>query len=341
MALNINLDPLALERLRAGQLGKFNTLATAVAVNAGIDPAATFNDKTLNDLDTELFEAGLDRLLAINAADGYAIGSLGSAYVVAKSNFSANGKKMRIIQRTSSSKTLSVTVKGDTATGNTVAINGSFCDIGYGTYGVATVTPVDPADVTPVGYVFKGGSNVGGGRTSPDGFFAQQGTTGAPTFGKGNATGGDGLGGLTPMIIKQPAPLNKVWRYGEKNVYANLPSGADAPATGDPGGYASYLTVRSSKQYADQNKANLGKAMLGYHTTKDLLMVIVQENAPDSGGQKLDYYRDIFFNMGFENVVGMDGSDSVLFFDYKTKQLLVSPGSTKDNYLEIAVKLTN
>lgn len=341
MALNINLDPLALERLRAGQLGKFNTLATAVAVNAGIDPAATFNDKTLNDLDAELMEAGIDRLLTVNAADGYAIGTIGAAVVVAQSLFMGGGKKMRIIQRTSSSKTLTTTVKEDTAAVNRFAINGSFCDIGAITYALAGNGPVDPTDVTPVGFVFKGGSNVGGGRTSPEGFFAQQGTTGAPTFGKGNATGGDGLGGLTPIIIKQPAPLNKVWRYGEKNVYANLPSGANAPEVGDPGSYASYITVRSSSQYRDQNKASLGKAMLGYHPTKDILLVMVQENDPDDGGHTLDYYRDLFFSLGYENVVGLDGSDSVMFYDYKTKQLLTTPGNRKNNYLEIAVKLTN
>jgi hypothetical protein len=336
MALTKTLSAAAEERFRASQLGKYATLAHAATANTGFDPTTVYTDRTLiGERGLDVFEADLENLRAADGSE-YAIGKLASAFTVYLHHFIANGKELKIVTRSSVVK-LTATVAADTAAGNVVASNGSFCKIDFTNEAAAQFAPVDPSLVTPVGYVYSGGVKVGGGVASPDGFHLQY-SAGQLAFGPGDASGGDGIGGLTPIVLKQ-SDLNKVWKYGEKNIYSpDLPSGADVPTAGAPDDpYRPYIVVRSSRQYQGQNKDYLGKTIVAYIPTRDIALVLVQPHKPDDGGNTLDFYRDVLFNLSCEYAVGLDGSDSVLLYEYKTKKLMASPGARKDNYLEVAV----
>lgn len=336
MALTKTLSTAAEERFRAGQLGKYVTLAHAATANTGFDPASVYTDRTLiGERGLDFFEATLEQLRATNGGD-YSVGKLASAFLVYLFHFAASGKKLQIVTRSGAVK-LTTTVAANTAPGNIVACNGSFCKLGYLDAATAQLVPVDPNGVTPVGYVYSSGAQTGGGIASPQGFHVQY-NGGQLEFGPGDASGGDGIGGLTPILLKQ-ADLNKVWKYGEKNVYsADLPQGADVPTTGEPSDlYRPYVVVRSSSQYKGQNKDSLGKTIVAYLPARDIALVLVQPNSPDDGGKALDYYRDLLFSLSCEYAVGLDGSDSAMLYEYKTKKLLVAPGTFKDNFLEVAV----
>ena len=143
---------------------------------------------------------------------------------------------------------------------------------------------------------------------------------------------------MTPILLKQ-LDLNKVWKYGDGSVYSSdLPAGFDAPKAGEPpAGSRPYVVVRNSSQYRDQNEEPVGKTIFAYIPSKDIALVVVQPDRPDDGGSKLDVYRDVLFSLSCEYAVGFDGSDSAMLYEYKTKKLMVSPGTRKDNYLEVAV----
>ncbi len=341
MALTKNISTQDEERFIASQLGKYYTLAHAAVANTGLNPTTVQSDKTvIGDRDDLAFDATLLRLFSMFPNDESAIGSLGSARIAAVNYFSIGGKKMKVILRGSGTDFME-TIQSNSVPGNRVGFNGSFCGISYINLGLASQSPADPADVAPVGHVFAGGANVGGGRPSPDGFHVQYITGRGFSFGQGDATGGDGMGGLTPVIMKQPS--GKVWRYGEQNQYnSDLPNGSNPPLNGPPGNdFEDYLIVRSNLQYAAQIEAREGKTILGFFPGRDIAVVIVQPKNPDDGGLSLDVYRDMLFQRGCEFAVGLDGSDSATLYDYKTKTFLVEPGSLKNNYLEVAAILTS
>jgi hypothetical protein len=338
MALTKTLTAVAEARFRTAQLGKYATMGHAATANTGFDPTTIYTDKTL------LAERGLDAaentLEQIRAAagDAYTIAKLASSFFVYVPKFITAGHALKIVTRTSAI-TLTATVASNAAANNLVAFNGSFCELSVLDELDAKIEPVDPTLVTPVGFVYSGGVNTGDGRASPDGFHVQL-SSSQLDLGPGDAMGGEGLGGLTPVLLKK-ADLNKVWKYGEKNVYeGDLPSGSPPPETGEPPAiYRPFLTVRSSAQYKKANKQSIGKAIFGYIPSKDMAVVLVQPNNPDDGGSNLDTYRDLLFSLKCEYAMGMDGSDSVMLYEYKAKKLLAAPAMKKDDYLEVAVVL--
>lgn len=337
MALTKTLSAAAEERFRLAQLGKYSTLAHAATASTGFDPTSVYTDRTvIAERGLDFFETTLESLRAATGGSPYTIGRMGSAYVVYVPNFIAGAKKLKIITRASTIK-LTSAVTANLDPGNLIAVNGSFCALETSDKAAATFNAIDPALVTPVGYVYSNGSQVAGGRASSDGFHAQF-TNGQFEFGSGDATAGDGLGGLTPILLRQ-ADLNKVWKYGEKNIYAaDLPVGAQVPEKGaPPETYRSYIVQRSSSQYERANNEAAGKSILGYIPSKDIAAFVVQPDDPPQGGHLFDFYRDVLFNLKCEYAVGLDGSDSVMLYEYKTRKLLATPGPRKNNYLEVAV----
>jgi hypothetical protein len=337
MALTKTLSAAAEERFRLAQLGKYSTLAHAATASTGFDPTSVYTDRTvIAERGLDFFEATLENLRAATGGSAYTIGRFGSAYVVYVPNFIAGAKKLKVITRASTIKfTSAVTANLDP--GNLVAINGSFCALSTANKLAAGNTTIDPALVTPVGYVYSNGSQVAGGRASSDGFHAQF-SNGQFDLGSGDATAGDGVGGLTPILLKQ-ADLNKVWKYGDKNIYsADLPAGADVPEKGPPPeAFRSYIVQRSNSQYADVNNEATGKSIFGYIPSRDFAVFVVQPDDPEGGGHLFDFYRDVLFTLNCEYAVGLDGSDSVMLYEYKTRKLLATPGPRKNNYLEVAL----
>lgn len=132
----------------------------------------------------------------------------------------------------------------------------------------------------------------------------------AYSFGRGNPPVGrniTAMGGLTAMIIGK-------LKYGTGNKYASgAPAGA--PATGEPAArYKPYLIQRNDARYAAQAAkmgATGGKAAVALcRSTKTLLALVVPHNSRT--GLSADSLRDKLADVGVEDALMLDGSDSVM-----------------------------
>ncbi len=328
MALTNNLTTTGNEKFQASQLGKYHTLAHAATYNSGFNPNSVNTNRgvPIQSNETAVF-AFLDNLAVVNNAN-YAVSKVGAGVCIYFKNFLANSGSVKVLRRTA---TETFTKTTENAPGsNDIAVNGCLFEFAAGKNYQSTPSPV--SDVIDIGKVYSGGSALGGTRNSPLGYKLQF-SGGAFTWGQGDVSAGEGLGGLTPILLHQAA-YNRVWKYGDSNTYdSNLPTGANAPNAGDPGIYKQYITQRSNNQYKDQNGySNIGKNIFAYHATRDAVVVITQEQPGRLAiwsGEYLDYYRDWLFRNGFTHAVGFDGSDSVMLYEYKTKKYHVSPADYK------------
>lgn len=335
--MEVDLSPEAEQRFRYSHFHKYSTFAQANLLNAGLPQPTLVPDPTvILEWAEPKFFGFLDDLLAANpVTNDYAIGSYQDGYIVYAPGFLGNNLEFLILERTATESFLD-TVSSETTTGNKIAVNGSFYDFASGKgYSDAMLGPMAAADIVPIGAVYKGGVALSGTRSSPEGFFTQA-DGGGFSFGQGEASAGEGLSGLTPILLFN-STYNKVWKYGEQNVYdSSLPAGANAPGTGDPGTYGQHLLIRSNLQYAGQNSNASGKTIFAYHSGRDAVVFFCQEDFY-YGGKNLDYLRDQLYLQGFDYAVGFDGSTSSLLYEYSTKKFLVTPSRYKYNSMKIGV----
>ncbi len=214
--------------------------------------------------------------------------------------------------------------------------------------------PADRSDYRAQGQVLSGGRVVGG-RSSPDtyhfawtqtrpqqvadqqqkaskapGFVGPPAPPAAPDvsdawqFGQGDPPAGAGVafGGGIPVIIGG-------LRFGSENKYApGAPSGL--PVKGDPGaGNGVFLVQRSNAGFADQEARGnrLGKVVVGIERESNTLIIVAQEDGEN--GMKLSEIRDSLSNLGVDDALAWDGSDSATLVTDSTVQ--VSPGKMKNN----------
>lgn len=183
------------------------------------------------------------------------------------------------------------------------------------------------------GLVFKGGVNqfpnssqaAGGDQMAIQ---YDSGTSPSFTFRRmGEPDGGDGLGGLTPVLFKN--------NQGEQFVFGAV--AADATDTSPKITFNPfYKQLLHTNSVGDTPRDGDGKHIFAYKrgstslVTSDIALIIINENgiAP---GVKIDEIRDALYKLGFEYAMGMDGSDSVFLYERGGKpEFIISPES-KDN----------
>jgi hypothetical protein len=155
------------------------------------------------------------------------------------------------------------------------------------------------------------------------------------TFGQGDplVNMGEGIGASTPILIFN-STYNKVWKYGEKNIYQ---PGHTGPETGDPESSASFITTRSNSQYKAQNQVDSeGKNIIAFCKSKDCLLIITVPHGYLKG-KNLDYYRDNLYRLGFENAIAVDGSTSVVKYNYSNKKYYAAPDKRKNNSIPLGL----
>jgi hypothetical protein len=214
-----------------------------------------------------------------------------------------------------------------------LVVNGSFIDLSFGSRMavMASGSPLDPADSTPVGEVIQDAKLIAGS-DSPGKFNFSQDTCGVQRFSAhlGNPSHGAcaAIGGIAPIVIDGLA-------YGAQNAYkAGVPAGA--PLTGDVGAkWIPFLTQKSNAMFTAllARGDRVGKTAVGYSRAKAKLVILVQGN--DSAGDDANGVRTRLLGEGVDNAVFLDCSDSAtLYYDGK---FIVSPGKQKNEYLSVAV----
>ncbi len=336
MALTNNLTTNGELAFRATTLGKFHSMAHAATYNMGFDPSSVNADRAvpIQSNENAVF-AFLNNLATVTGAN-YSVSTVGSATCVYFKNFFANSGSIKVLRRTAT-ETFLKTVQNASGT-NVIAVNGPLFEFASGKSYQSTPNPV--SDVIDIGKVYSSGSALGGTRDSSLGYKLQF-SGGAFSWGQGDAAAGEGIGGLTPILLYQSA-YSRVWKFGDSNVYdSSLPSNANAPAAGDPGAYANHIVQRSNNQYKGQNGySNIGKNIFAYHPGQDAVVVLTQPQPSKIAvwsGEYLDFYRDWLFNKGFQYAVGFDGSNSVMLYEYKTKKFHVTPAVPKYNAMKTGI----
>jgi RHS repeat-associated protein len=149
------------------------------------------------------------------------------------------------------------------------------------------------------------------------------------SFGKGDAPkdADFAIGGGIPLIVNG-------LKYGSENIYsADAPEGL--PKTGDPGAEnTKYLLQRSNAGFSSQDKASLGKTVIGYNSQTGALMIVSQQDG--TKGMTLSQIRDYLFNLGYNNALSFDGSNSATLV--KDDNVLTTPSYLKNNGIPSGIK---
>jgi hypothetical protein len=262
----------------------------------------------------------------------------GMNYMLLDTSFS-----MLPIIRTDGGKTFSEFLLSDSKAKNCkIVINGNFFGLGTISKGkLAAGTTLDPDDVDVEGQVVQAGKVIAGD-SRPDSFWFGQlslcanGPTGCRFVGgKGDPPADSrvvaAIGGLGPLIVEDLP-------YGVGNKYKpGAPAGIAEPDEGEPSKIAKrYLIQRNNKTFIKQNEhsAETGKAVLAYCVERNRLLVGLQEHGT-TPGMKISQLAYDLLNLGFDDAVFLDGSDSAtLMVDGK---MIVSPAERKDNAIVVGV----
>ncbi|WNG50857.1 phosphodiester glycosidase family protein [Archangium minus] len=182
--------------------------------------------------------------------------------------------------------------------------------------------------LTPEGRVVENGEVVAG-VPSPEKFHLAWTPTSSSNlssnwkFGKGDPPDNValGFGGAIPVIINKTP-------YGVGNTYKPGAS-ANAPATGEPGADAPYLTQRNNRGFKELEARgpDVGKVIIGIDRDKDLLYVVAQEDGAKPG-MRASEIRDSLLKLGVDDAVAFDGSDSATLT--RDNKVVVEPGLRKD-----------
>lgn len=344
MALSIsnNVTADTKRRLIEYAIGRYHSLnlLAFLNVNLNINMILTLQSTPILDLSEALFFQKLDQLQSdknylsnypnsdpynyLIVKDGYA----NIAYI---SGYEIRSMVFNMFTRTATESFLTTT-KNVVATQRFFATNGGFWGFKgnkYTGYAAATSGPLAPGETEVVGKVIHNGAAIAGlvYKASPQGFYLDKDVPGLKfRAGLGEASLGDGEGGLTPMLIYNET-YNKLWKYGDGNLYE---SGSSGPDSGDPGDAAAHITQRNNNQYVDSNSTDKGKCIFAWHRTRDTVIMIVEENGINSP-YDLDYYRDALFNKNFRIAVSLDGSDSAMLYEYFGQKFHATPATWKSN----------
>ena len=243
--------------------------------------------------------------------------------------------KLMVVRRTSEI-TFSDTVAALSANYK-VVINGNYFSCGSGCYTLAAMGDVHrPNEIDSIGAVRSGGSEVlpdasGGSNYF---YFGRENATSASSyvygFGNPPATVHEGMGGLGPIILTNPATQSRV-RYGVGNRYTAGHTGG--PAQGDPGTHWSACTQRNNNTYVSLNsETESGMGAVGINTTLGFLIAVIK---PHGQTGNLDTLRDKLWDIGVTGACFIDGSNSVCMALNRT--MVISPYDFKNNLIEVGI----
>lgn len=218
--------------------------------------------------------------------------------------------------------------------GLSAVVNASFTDLSlWNRLSVAFFNdPLDPSESKPVGMAVEEGKQIAGS-SSKGKFYFSQNVCGLDRFSSGQGdpplTSCAAVGGLAPIVVD-------ALPYGIINTYAaGVPAGAPLKGDVDPK-YQKYLLQKSNAMFTDLlgRGSSVGKAAVGYSSSKQKLLLVVQGDG-DDGGIDVERVRNLFLIESVDNAVFMDCSNSVtLWYDGKFE---VKPSRHKDEYLDVAV----
>lgn len=226
--------------------------------------------------------------------------------------------RMIVIHRTRE-EFFEVTVSRESKKYNCKAvINGNNYDVKVGGMMDAVMghDPVEALHTIPKGHVVSRGKIVDG-TSEPKRFYVVERAGpqkkysdyfefgfGDPPIGPGY--GSAGLGGLGPVIINR-------LKFGDGNLYRQgVPPGA--PIQGNPGPkYRPFLVQRNNNHYKDLAKKGkrTGKVVMAICRSADKMLLLVQPDGPPIG-ISLDDLRDKLAQVGVDDAVFLDGSDSAM-----------------------------
>jgi hypothetical protein len=155
--------------------------------------------------------------------------------------------------------------------------------------------------------------------------------------GLGDPSGGCAIGGLGPVIITGPHGRVK---YGHGNVYKPEtvvpPGSAPPPPAHDPGPYWPYLLQRNSEAFQSMASKGVkkGKVVLAYCANEKKLLLLVLPDASPTG-VSMEVLRDKLWDLGVDNAVFLDGSDSAMLC-IRTN-MVIPPGSRKDEFTTVGL----
>jgi RHS repeat-associated protein len=194
-------------------------------------------------------------------------------------------------------------------------------------------TPQPTKDYTPQGFNISEGNKVSG-RSADQTFYFSQNASGQWTTGFGDVPSDSkfGFGGGTPLIIKG-------LKFGTTNIYKD-----DAPErvkkVGTQGWIKEedwkYLKQKSNGVYPGQSEADVGKTILGYNSIEDTWIIVSQQNGKE--GYTLDEIRDKLYDLGYDHVLGMDGSSSATLSE--DGNIKVKPSQRKNSTIPSGINLS-
>ncbi|MBP9189613.1 MAG: phosphodiester glycosidase family protein [Chitinophagales bacterium] len=193
-------------------------------------------------------------------------------------------------------------------------------------------TPQPSNDYTPQGFNVVDGVNIKG-RSSNNTFYFSESNSCGWSCGSGDVPKDSrfGFGGGIPLIVNG-------LKYGETNLYSkDAPD--NLPVTGSTGhNNEKYLVQRSNNGFKSQNAKDLttGKTILGFNSQTDKWMIVSQQDGKT--GMSYSQIRDYYYKLGYDNVLGFDGSSSsTLTQDGNT---LVKPKSYKNSSIPTGLNLS-
>jgi hypothetical protein len=200
--------------------------------------------------------------------------------------------------------------------------------------GAPFASPRPVSDYTPQGFNIESGNNLRGRSAEKTFYFSrgQDDCSWSCGFGDVPSDSNFGFGGGTPLVVDG-------LKYGTENIYKD-----DAPASVKkvgkigkiPAESLKYLKQKSNGVYTGQNTNVVGKTILGLNTKESTWIIVSQQQG--AAGYTLDQIRDALYDMGYDNVLGFDGStSSSLGIDGET---VVKPNRRKNNTANTGVILS-
>jgi hypothetical protein len=214
-------------------------------------------------------------------------------------------------------------------------VNGGYFS-GTALYGRATLGVVQPGDVDSDGDVKKGGAIVlpDDGKGSIYFFFGRDGaSTPSYTGGRGNPSSAifEGMGGLGPIILPNPAAATTPLKFGVGNRYKSDPKKISIPTTN-----AELLDCiqRNNDTYAwlqTHSATGTGYCAVAVVPTTKLLLAVIK---PNGTAGDLDTLRDALFSVGCTVACFTDGSSSACLAIDGAMEPGLEPIRVKDNLIE-------